>query len=293
MIFSALLPSLLLCLPLPISAVDITLSLAPPEPNSVPDFNPGAVVYPQNNPANPWAGGNVIARFLSTDYQRCTNKPPGECCKPRPPPANLPPEMAAIFPQPHFRRVIFTSIGHSVLAIAWVPRGHVSGCYGIPKETHWGGGSWVYDLPAGDADTRLSGANYIRLPPKVPPEPTDSPWLWAEGMLAAVWGRGGPNSFFTGTPAERARANLLAAAERQLQGSSGFGGGMRKRREKRTPNGNIISAQKGVIFCKEPTQAAWADTIVLNGTEFKAEGPGSDIYRSVDGATLDFTVPAG
>ena len=179
-----------------------------------------------------------------------------------------------------------TGLLHTDLGIAWVPRGQALGCYGTPKETHWGGGDWVYDIPQGDADEKLSGANYIKMPTNLPAEGSQSPWMEAEGILGMVWGRGQWWAGDSGTAAaQTARANLLAEASKALQGPFPF----RRRKGRRNWDANIRSENKGVVFCKEPDKATWADTIVVNGTEYVAQGAGSVIYKTAGGEVLDFT----
>ncbi|KAL8705164.1 MAG: hypothetical protein Q9201_001701 [Fulgogasparrea decipioides] len=263
---------LIYCLPLafllltrPSSAVDITLSRRPRDGSAQPSTT-------NRNNVRPFGGGNTIDMMT---YQRCLNQPPGVCCKPRPPPPGL---LAGGFQPMGFDRVTFTGLEPLHIAAAWVPRGQVLGCYGIPKETHWGGGDWVYDLPDGDADSKLSGANYIKMPTALPPSPTDSKWLSAEGLKGFVWGRG---SWMADNVPSAARAALLAAAEAQLRSGPGF--------KKRTPNPKIRSADKGVVFCQAPESAVWANVIAIDGTEFTAEGSGSPVYTSADGKLLNYT----
>lgn len=192
-------------------------------------------------------------------------------------------------------RARFTNLHATDLAVVWVPRGQVLGCYGTPKETHWGGGErvyggeWVYDLPSalpggmdwgGDGDLMLSGANYIKMPKSLPPKASDGMWLGAEGMVGLAWGRAGKNWVAGGAGPVSGVGDLLA----RLQGSGGAGGGM-KRRTRRGVQGYIRSEEKGTVLLRAPGEegARWVDVVVVNGTDFVAEGMGSAVYRSAGG----------
>lgn len=120
------------------------------------------------------------------------------------------------------------------------------------------------------------------MPTSLPPKKAESDWLSMEGLAGLVWGKGS-SSWFSG-PEPGSAASFLAEAQKQLGG-----GGWSRRRRRRNVNTNIRSADHGVVFCKGPAWAQWADVIVLNGTEFKAEERGSEIYHSGDGDTLNFT----
>ena len=64
----------------------------------------------------------------------------------------------------------------------------VRNCSGSVSETRMTPGrwtrSWIND------HNGPSGASYIRLPPRLPPDEYESDWLAAEGMRALVWGGG-------------------------------------------------------------------------------------------------------
>ena len=76
---------------------------------------------------------------------------------------------------------------------------------------------------------------------------------------------------------------LRQAAQEALRLAGGGGGGSRRRRR------GIISPHKGVAYAQPPPQSVWPDLIVVNGTKYMEEDVGSPVYKSEDGAVLDFT----
>ena len=257
-----------------ILAVDITIS--PPPGPPFPNGHPGRVPF--------------IA-------QRCPGIPPGHCCKQRP---DIP--QATNFPN---KRIIFTGLDALDIASAWVNRSAVGGCYGLPKATYAGGGTWQYDVPEGENDQIIRGGNYFRVPVGLPGE-KDKGWLNGEGVLGFVWGTG---DWWSQTPKPNAWANLQAAARAQLGGNfpsdlRSFGPGSRKVRRR----GNrvvdlgklaigrrglerkvITTMDQGVVFCKSPEQTRWPDVITIDGVEYRTQTPQGDIYLSQDGKVLNYT----
>ena len=288
MLLSFMVHALFLSLASSVYAVDITFTSVSPgvvdDPMAEGEGETGS--YNRNDRLAPFAGGNPFASSsLSNIRQGCQSILPGICCKPRISPAGqIPPAMAALLGSqdpPTFNRVTFTRLEITDIAAAWVPRGRVEGCSGMPKETRWGPGTWTYDLPAGGADAKLSGANYIRVNNLQPKGPTVRARVVRTGLLGFVWSSG---SQFASNIVGSARESLLSLADAQLKG---------RPMQKRTPNPHIRAVdrgvEKGVVFCQAPTEKTWVNTIALNGTEFVIEAPGSDIYISSDGQILNYT----
>ncbi|KAL8666763.1 MAG: hypothetical protein Q9202_001301 [Teloschistes flavicans] len=240
---------------------------------------------------------DVIPNFR-LNIQTCRDIPPGACCMPR---RNFPPYMAVQFGAPaqtNYNRVTFTRLEHGHVTAAFVPQGDKVGCDGATGGTGWGPGTWTYDHPpahpnnrlsgGGDAVNRISGASYVVMPKALPFDDATDAWLSAEGMVGLVWPKG---NWFPTAVGSSARTRLLEAAAALLhQGTSELGVKM-----KRNVNSHIRSPERGLVFCRGPTRWTWVNVIMVNGTEFKAEGGGTGhaIYTSGDGRVLNFTESAG
>lgn len=202
------------------------------------------------------------------------------------------------------KRIIFTGLEALHIASAWVNRSAVGGCYGLPKATYAGGGTWQYDVPEEETDQIIRGGNYFSVPVGLPEE-KDKGWLNGEGVLGFVWGTG---DWFSQTPSQVAWGNLQAAARSQLGGSfpsdlRSWPGSkkVRRRGNRLVDRGNSAIGQRGlerkpikttdngVVFCKSPEQTRWPDVITIDGVDYRTQTPQSDIYLSQDGKMLNYT----
>ncbi len=142
-----------------------------------------------------------------------------------------------------------------------------SGCAGIPWQTRWGPGTWqvgLRGLYGNEVDWRLSsGANYVRWPLRVPPDPKTADWLNLQGMAGLVWGGG---QWF-------ARAGTA------------YSSGVLPR--SRLVRRGIRSPNKGTVYITPPPRWVYPILIIENGTEYVSDGPQSLTYRSTDGEVLD------
>ncbi|KAL8738399.1 MAG: hypothetical protein Q9181_000821 [Wetmoreana brouardii] len=135
-------------------------------------------------------------------------------------------------------------------------------------------GSWRYEWAySNNSRYGPSGASYIRLPPRLPPDQTEVDWLNVEGMRALVWGGG---NWFTGA-------------------SSGLS--LRKRAATQWP-GPQISKNRGFykggsFYATSPPMMRSPDFITANGTRFTAGGTDGSVYKDAAGNILDFEALAG
>ncbi|KAL8771266.1 MAG: hypothetical protein Q9209_003171 [Squamulea sp. 1 TL-2023] len=210
-----------------------------------------------------WAGG-------------CINLPPGECCA-APPSLILDPGV-----------VYFTDLQNLDIAFLWkerrvswwfAPMRIAHSCSGIPFRSKLGGPSWRYHwfgLDQADS-TRAAGASYIRLPPKVPPDPNEVNWLGVEGMKGLVWGGGHWFANQAGYP----------------RGVSGF----MVQRQNYEPPGPQISRSRSVLrggnfYATMPSKGRYIDWVTINGTNYTHNGEGDLFYTNAAGRVLDLNATA-
>lgn len=215
----------------------------------------------------------------------CENLQPGECCM-------KPPGLAI---NPGF--VVFTGLQDLDIAFLWkarllsppdtFPVQATHGCSGDSFRSQMGGPSWTYrwgsawanDNPADEAvrNPNAAGANYLRLPPRLPPTEKEVDWLGMEGMKGFVWDSG---KWF----------------KDQVQYAPMFvGSGGSKRSLKRDSTilpGPQISKNKsmfkgGTFYASQTQKGRYVDWITINGTNFTDGGRGNLKYTNVAGLTLD------
>ncbi|KAI4246828.1 MAG: hypothetical protein LQ352_006304, partial [Teloschistes flavicans] len=124
----------------------------------------------------------------------CHDLQPGECCM-KPPGLLLDPGF-----------VVFTGLQDLDIAFLWktrllsqpgaFPVVADEACSGDSFRSQVGGPTWTYKWGANDPSNgndpapRAAGANYLRLPPKLPPSSTEVDWLGMEGLGGFVWDKG-------------------------------------------------------------------------------------------------------
>ncbi|KAL8690549.1 MAG: hypothetical protein Q9218_004026 [Villophora microphyllina] len=210
----------------------------------------------------------AVHRFGSTFTVACIDLLPGECCA-----------------QPHIpvaTQLAYENLQAGDIAALWrrrrTPDGSfISGCSGQAMFTHaWSSpGTWRYQWVHGPLALEApSGASYIRLPPRLPPDQTKSNWLSVEGMRALAWGGG---KWFAAT--------------------STSSSGPYRRTPIRQP-GPPISHNRGVFrggtfYATAPPKLRFPDRASINGSQYIAEtGTDGLIYRGADGTRLNFTTVA-
>ena len=217
--------------------------------------------------------------------QTCNNLRPGRCCQGRSQP-EIPGLTNPAGPFPNYRVATFEGLEVFDLAITWQVQGTTGGCSGTPVETTLGPGSWRFPTQ-GSASVLLTGANYIKLPTKIPKGREAAPMLQAQGILGLITGGGG----WMSKDASYSLLQQAADASLRLGGSrSGFGlmrrGGLMRREE--LMKRGVVSKDKGVVFAQPPPGVQWPDVITFNGTDYTETSEGSPVYKSADGQTVDF-----
>ncbi|KAL8811854.1 MAG: hypothetical protein Q9223_001393 [Gallowayella weberi] len=203
----------------------------------------------------------------------CTDLPPGECCvKPR-----------GFIIDPGF--VYFADLENLDIALVWRDRRSgwwrtTDGCSGIPFRSQVGGPTWNYKwantspFSVSQGEARAAGASYLRLPPKLPPDPTEVNWLGVEGIKGLVWGGG---RWFSSEAGQR-HAGLW-------------------KRQTGSPPASQISKNKSVLkggtfYAVPPPRARYIDWITINGTNYTSNVADDLKYRSEAGRVLDLNVTA-
>ncbi|CAF9908975.1 MAG: hypothetical protein HETSPECPRED_008782 [Heterodermia speciosa] len=201
--------------------------------------------------------GNLDAETI----QICHDIPPGECC------AAITLARYCYYNPFNPTSARFDNLQITDIAAVWGSDrdGGIRACSGIPIATRAGvAGTW--DFPAVGPE-RAYGASYVRLPTRMPPQESESPWLEAEGLLGLVWGGG---KWFS----RRAAAAAI--------GSSVEGGLRRRGRGRR-----FVKGERGRAYCEGPRKWRWPDVVVANGTRFISARLGSLEFSSADGELLD------
>ena len=186
----------------------------------------------------------------------CTNLIPGVCCKP-----------------PFYfeaQRVEFRNLLVGDLAAVWGAgrrwqhdRTVYRGCTLVPIATQPGPGPFTYSWFHGDGGS--TGASFIRLPKTLPLNPSEQPWLQAEGMRGLVWGGG---TWFS------------------QKGIPGFSSSFVPRDATKRA---VISGQRATAYVEAPSVERYPDTITINGTTYSNNGLNSLLYRSKSGTSLNLT----
>ena len=132
---------------------------------------------------------NVRHSFFRGDAT-CTNLASGVCC------LAIPLKSQRIYPGDTFPDYLwlveFSNLFADEIAFVWEKRGEVEGCSGMPVRTMIAPPSIFHIMRYGDYGSgvykRFTGASYIKLSKKLPPDSATSLWLGAEGMLGLAWG---------------------------------------------------------------------------------------------------------
>ena len=207
---------------------------------------------------------------------RCVNLQPGHCCR-------LP-----TFPNDLFSRVTFRNLEFWDIAAVWSAafppdeQGEQNpgiagelirvGCSGHVEESRQGPGDWTWTA-TGDGiehETMLhrqeaTGASYIRLPQRLPPDEAFQADLHIQGIRALAWGGG------------YWRADTTVGLDDLPKIPQ------KARRD-------VRSFDKGNVLARSPIRMIYPTIVTINGTEYTADGAGSVIYtNSIAGKTLNLT----
>ncbi|KAL8803013.1 MAG: hypothetical protein Q9182_003439 [Xanthomendoza sp. 2 TL-2023] len=220
-----------------------------------------------------WTFANYFGDVVSW-VAGCSNLPPGECCiKPR-----------GLIIDPGF--VYFADLENLDIAFVWSDRRlswwrTTDGCSGIPFRSQVGGPTWNYKWAnrnpflESQGEARAAGASYLRLPPKLPPDPTEVNWLGVEGIKGLVWGGG---KWFASEPGQT-HAGLVW------------------KRQSGSPPASQISRNKSVLkggtfYAVPPPRGRYIDWITINGTNYTSNVADDLKYRSEAGRVLNLNVTA-
>ncbi|KAI4264259.1 MAG: hypothetical protein L6R42_000624 [Xanthoria sp. 1 TBL-2021] len=212
-------------------------------PNAIPGSNPQTVV-------------------IAT----CPNIPPGQCCQ-----------------APRHLHMLGSSINFSNLhimdiAAVWAARSIMNhhttqavirGCSGTVTASGPGPGDWSWRATADvlkDWQSRAVGASYITLPATLPPDPSTSKWLMAEGLLGLVWGGG---KWFASPAAQDLLGRRDSITSRRA-----------------APRG-IRSALKGNVYARPPLRGRFPTRVQIDGTEYSHTG--TFIYADGVGNKINLT----
>lgn len=191
----------------------------------------------------------------------CTDILPGVCC--------AQPRVAVA------TQLVYEDLRVGDIAILWQRRQRsdqsiIGECSGQVMMTHNLPGGWRYQWVHGpDSLGAPSGASFIRLPPRLPPDQTESKWLSVEGMRALAWGGG---KWFAAGPT--------------------IGSGPHKR----TPvpragpqiSHNHAIFRGGRFYATAPPTLRYPDRASINGTQYTAvTGTDGLIYQDAAGNRFD------
>ena len=163
-----------------------------------------------------------------------------------------------------------------------------------------GPGSWVYrwgstwpDGHEAKGNPQASGANYLRMPPTVPPDREQVDWMSVQGVKGLIWEGGGWAAGIGGFQGDgggkfgglRRRWSGRTVAETEVGGRNVVERGVeqRSRRSRRT----------GSFWASPTGRGRYVDWISVNGTNFTrlfGDGDGEKWgreYRSGEGVMLD------
>ncbi|KAL8782559.1 MAG: hypothetical protein Q9213_005284 [Squamulea squamosa] len=195
----------------------------------------------------------------------------GECCA-TPPGLILDPGVVHFY---HLQNLDIAFLWRDRRLSWWfAPTRMAHSCSGIPFRSKVGGPSWTYNWYALNREdiTQATGASFIRLPPKIPPDADEVNWLGVEGLKGLVWGGGQWFANQAGYP----------------RGVSGF----MVERQNHGPPGPQISRSRsmlrgGTFYATPPSKGRYIDWVTINGTNYTHEGEGDLTYKNAAGRVLD------
>lgn len=196
----------------------------------------------------------------------CSDLLPGECC--------AQPNVAVA------TQLVYENLRVGDIAVLWQRRQTpdrivIGECSGQVMMTHSLPGSWRYQWIHGPVILDVpSGASFIRLPPRLPPDQSESDWLSVEGIRALVWGGGkwfGPASTTSSGPRRRTP--------------------VRQSRPQISHNHAVFRG--GSFYATPPPKLRFPDRASINGTHYTAmTGTNGLIYQDAGGNRLNLTTVA-
>ncbi|KAL8841499.1 MAG: hypothetical protein Q9170_000882 [Blastenia crenularia] len=226
-----------------------------------------------------WRLTNIFGTIESW-HAACQQLRPGECCS-VPPDSFIDPGM-----------LIVEDLQPLDIVFLWKRR-RVSwfqttrGCSGIPFRRHVGGPRWQYswateNAQSGQGDMAVTGVSYIRLPPKVPPDPGEVDWLAVEGMKGLVWGGGKWFANQVGYPPSTTK--ILRRGEHQAAAAA--------RGAPPQISNNKALYKGGTVYATAPPWQRFVDWMMVTGTNFTRDEQGDLRYVDDAGRVLSFNTIA-
>lgn len=201
-------------------------------------------------------------------YITCTDLLPGECC--------AQPRIAVA------TQLVYVNLRVGDIAILWQRRQRsdqtiIGECSGQVMMTHNLPGDWRFQwLHAAETLSAPSGASFIRLPPRLPPDQIESDWLSVEGMRALAWGGG--KWFAAGST-----GSIRSGPHRRTRG--------RRAGPQISHNHGIFRG--GRFYATAPPTVRFPDRASANGTQYTAvTGTDGLIYRDAAGHRLNLAAVA-
>ena len=145
-----------------------------------------------------------------------------------------------------------------------------TGCSGTVVDTRRGPGDWQWrGIETGSEWRPATGAQYVSLPKRLPPDPAASRWMSMQGILEMAYGGG---KWFTTPAAEKLCPPATGRPQKGLKG----------RRDIRSP-------LKGDLCIGPAPRWKYPELVVVNGSKYSDAGRGDLMYADANGNALDLT----
>ena len=205
-----------------------------------------------------------IGHWINVAIATCPSLPPGICC-----------EALRSRPEDNAYYVTFKGMLAGDIGAVWgartTPEGNIrAACSGTVIDSRRGPGDWHWrGLEAGSQWRTATGAQYVSLPKRLPPDPTASRWLSMQGILQMAYGG---NKWFATPAADRLCGPASGGPHKRLKGKR-----------------DIRSPLKGDLCVGPAPRWRYPELVVVNGSEYSDRGRGDLVYADAMGNTLDLT----
>ena len=169
-----------------------------------------------------------------------------------------------------------------------------NGCSGEVWRSKTGPGTWSWamweETLRSDSLVPATGASYIELPRRLPPDAQTSSWLSGEGIFGLVWSANFPQALSSETGdadveyLHRGDGSWFSTptASRVLGYNSGINPKSRLRRD-------IRAQRRGTVYAGSPRRRVYPSSIVVNGTTYSDNAAEGQKYRDMTGNVLNLT----
>ena len=206
---------------------------------------------------------------ISVAVATCPSLPPGICCEA----ISNRPASDNRFVHDNVYYVTFLGMLAGDIGAVWgahtTAEGSVRGdCSGRVIETQRGPGDWQWrGIEAGSEWWPATGAQYVSLPKRLPPDPAANRWMSMQGILEMAYGG---SKWFTTPAAERLCGPATGRPRRRLKGIR-----------------DIRSPLKGDLCVGSAPRWRYPELVVVNGSEYSDAGRGDLTYADAKGNVLD------